>query len=433
MTAASLVQLGRNCFFFETEPPRKACLHGLIPFCDAMGPGDNNYVNTVRIGDKYSAWSDTTRMDEFDPYTLDVTGGYPWSDSIGHFAHLPVLGTAHPVRRDGTGDWVSLQIDAAPVDGIGLGNYINVVTISDATPHERKLLFSSEKLKNAVYFHSFGVTHDYVVLPIQPLGLSMNPTIMNKGMSQAFHQLDPLATTFQVIPFDGGDPIDFTAPTAFTFVHLANAYQNDTGIIIDMNILTNAEPWIAQGDLHILRNKTRRDLNHKQEVWRFVLHLTGSQKGSVTQEQITKRGRGIEFPKINMEYSTKKHCIYYGQEWFHNDVDLGSMAVIKHDVCRNVREYWYHPSTFPTEATFVARPGATEEDDGVLMFAETDGISGESRFVVLNATNMSALVRQVIPTRMTFATHGEWSPGLVGRTRPHGLSHKKHEQSTVYA
>jgi carotenoid cleavage dioxygenase-like enzyme len=245
----------------------------------------------------------------------------------------------------------------------------------------------------------------------------MAPTIRNKGMSAAFHQLQPVATTFQAIPFDGGEPLSFTAPSPFTFVHLVNSYQNSTGIVIDMNVLTNAEPWIAMGDLHILRNKTRRDTNTKQEVWRYVLHLAGLQKGSVTQERLTKRGRGIEFPKINMQYSTTKHCIYYGQEWFHNDQDLGSMAVIKHDICQGTREYHYHPSRYPTEATFLARPGATTEDDGVLLFAETDGRTGGSNFVVVNATTMSTLVEQPIPVRMTFATHGEWTEGLIGRNR----------------
>lgn len=165
------------------------------------------------------------------------------------------MGTAHPVRRDGTGDWVTLQVDAAPVDGLGLGNYVDVLTISDETPYERKRIYSSKKMSDAVYFHSFGVTHDYVVLPYQPLGLAMTPVIQNKGMSEAFHQLDPLVTTFEAVPFDGGEPLQFTAPEPFTFVHLVNSYQNDTGIVIDMNVLTNAEPWITMGDLHILLNK----------------------------------------------------------------------------------------------------------------------------------------------------------------------------------
>lgn len=404
-----------NMLFFETEPPRASCG---FPGCNAMGPNDNNYVNTVRIGDTYSAWSDTPLADGFDPYTLDLQGTHTWTDSIGHFAHIPTMGTAHPVRRDGTGDWVTLQVDAAPTDGLGLGNYVDVMTISDETPNERKRLYSSKKMSNAVYFHSFGVTHDYVVLPYQPLGLSMTPIVQNKGMSEAFHQLDPLVTTFEAVPFDGGEPLQFTAPEPFTFVHLVNSYQNDTGIVIDMNVLTNAEPWITLGDLYILRNKTRRDTNAKQEVWRYVLHIQGPQAGAVTRERITKEGRGIEFPKINMLHSTREYCIYYGQEWWHNDEDFASMAVVKHDVCRGSRDYWHRPSYFPMEASFVPRPGATEEDDGVLLFAGTDGVSGESSFVVVNATSMQTLVEQPIPVRVTFATHGEWSEGLVGRTGP---------------
>merc|ERR1712150_93619 len=261
------------------------------------------------------------------------------------------------------------------------------------------------------------------------MGIEMGPIIRNRGMSDAFQQLQPLVTVFHAIPFDGSEPLEFTAPEPFTYVHLVNAYQNETAIVIDMNILTNAEPWIAMGDLHILLNKTRRDANAKQEVWRYALHLAGPQTGNVTRERITKMGRGLEFPKINMQYSTQKHCIYYCQEWFHNGRDLGSMAVLKHDVCQGIRNYRYLPSHFPTEANFIPSPDARQEDDGVLVFSETDGLTGVSSFVMLNATTMEPMVEQPLPVRVTFTTHGQWYDGIVGRTRPdpvHVISFQEH-------
>ena len=80
------------------------------------------------------------------------------------------LSSAHPVRIDGDGDLVTLQIDAPLTpDWFPLEAYVNVLTISDEKPHDRKLLHTAPGQKRTPYFHSYGVTKDFVVLPFTPM------------------------------------------------------------------------------------------------------------------------------------------------------------------------------------------------------------------------------------------------------------------------
>merc|ERR1712086_118235 len=413
--------------FQETKPPRKNC-H--LPTCNLRGANDNTYVNTIQLGDEVTTWTDSTVASSLDPYKLQVRGGFNWTDDLlkKHFAHVAALGSAHPLRRaQGKGDWVALQISCPMVEGVGLGGYVDIVTIGDEDPHRRKLLATSAKLDTTPYFHSFAITDDYVVLPYTPMVFDLLPGMLNKPMQDSFKQSEPLTTTLVLYPFDGGKPLTFTSPDPFTFNHIVNAYQfnnsNGSGIVFDANAFSDARLWITDGPAakSVQVNKTARDaLNGPgiQTIWRYVLHIEGTAAGTMTGRQLGPVGRATEFPKINMKFSGLKHCIYYAQEWFHNDREFASMAVLKHDVCKGTRSYWYRASSFPSEASFIPRPGASLEDDGVVVFSVTDGVTGQSSFVVADGRTMETIVQQELPTRITFTTHGEWFEGLVGRNGP---------------
>ena len=64
----------------------------------------------------------------------------------------------------------------------------------------------------------------------------------------------------------------------------------------------------------------------------------------------------------------------------------------------------------PTFPSFFPRPGATEEDDGVLVSACT-GANGEKSFLlVLDARNMEEVCRANMPVNMGMALHGNFFP-----------------------
>ena len=71
---------------------------------------------------------------------------------------------------------------------------------------------------------------------------------------------------------------------------------------------------------------------------------------------------------------------------------------------------WSSATVFPSEPVFVARPGATREDDGVLLFLGYDTLRRESFMGVLEASDMSEAARVYCGTRCPVSFHGHWIP-----------------------
>lgn len=418
-----LERIAPSMLFMDTVPPRPSCGGAM---CNLLkGANDNTFVNSVKIGQHYTTWTDSTIANEIDPISLQVKGLYKWTDKVGHGPlHKGVLGSAHPLRKDGNGPWVSIQIDCPLMTPDKLGSYVDIVLIDDADPTNRKLLNSKKIEHTTPYFHSIGVSSDHVILGYTPMEYDMAATMAGKPMIEAFHQTSPLRTTFDVVPFDGGASLTFVAPQPFTYNHVINCYENTTGIIFDAITFQDASLWLVEGGalLGVQRNKTKRDsIKRRQQAYRYHLHLAGDKKGNVTSEPLSNPRRLTEFPKINMDYSTKPYCIYYAMEQFHNEVENGAVAVVKHNICTGETIYWYRPNWFPSEPFFVPNPAKGAEDDGVVTFTALSGVDQQSYIVVVDAKDMGkegvlggGFLEQALPEIVGFTTHGQWYAGMIG-------------------
>ena len=69
---------------------------------------------------------------------------------------------------------------------------------------------------------------------------------------------------------------------------------------------------------------------------------------------------------------------------------------------------WYRTAHYPSEPVFVPRPGATAEDDGVVLSVMLDGEARASYLLVLNATTMRTMATAYSPVVMPADFHGEW-------------------------
>ena len=63
---------------------------------------------------------------------------------------------------------------------------------------------------------------------------------------------------------------------------------------------------------------------------------------------------------------------------------------------------------FPTEPLFVARPGAEEEDDGVVVMSGIDGGKEKGYVIVYDATNMEVLYHATSPRKTLFGVHSKF-------------------------
>ena len=75
---------------------------------------------------------------------------------------------------------------------------------------------------------------------------------------------------------------------------------------------------------------------------------------------------------------------------------------------------------FPTEPIFVPRPGATEEEDGVVVMSGIDGGQEKGYVIIYNATTMDQLFLATGPRKTLFGVHSKFFPFTVGCSQPGG-------------
>lgn len=85
------------------------------------------------------------------------------------------------------------------------------------------------------------------------------------------------------------------------------------------------------------------------------------------------------------------------------------MAVVRYDVCSGAAPLiWRRESWFPSEPTFIASAGGSEEDAGHLVFTALDGQHDETNLVFLDARTMEEVSLVGPFPRVGFTTHGEF-------------------------
>ncbi|KAJ4386111.1 hypothetical protein N0V93_009003 [Gnomoniopsis smithogilvyi] len=116
-----------------------------------------------------------------------------------------------------------------------------------------------------------------------------------------------------------------------------------------------------------------------------------------------------ELPTINPNYRTRQHRYVYSLPQTGRSTFLDTL--VKTDtVTREILQWDNTKGHTPGEAIFVPRPGAVEEDDGVLLSVVLDGYSEKSYLVCLDAKTMQEMGRAEMDFAVGFGLHGMHSP-----------------------
>jgi carotenoid cleavage dioxygenase-like enzyme len=84
-------------------------------------------------------------------------------------------------------------------------------------------------------------------------------------------------------------------------------------------------------------------------------------------------------------------------------------TIVKGDLVGGSAGMWERDGCFPGEPVFVARPGAEDEDDGVLLSVVLDSRSERSFLLVLDARSLEELARAEVPHHIPFGFHGQFA------------------------
>ncbi|TWW63888.1 Beta,beta-carotene 15,15'-dioxygenase [Takifugu flavidus] len=445
------------------DPCKNIFSRAFTHLCNAIPDfTDNNLINIIRYGKDYYASSEINYINQIDPVTLETVG------RVNYRNHIALnLATAHP-HYDEEGNTYNM---GTALIGLGLPKYVifKIPAETSDKGHKKPALRKVQQICSIPfrstmfpsYFHSFGMTENYIVFVEQPFKLDIIKlaTAYFRGVTWGsclkFDKDD--ATFFHIINRTTGKAVStrFYGDALVVFHHI-NAYEDDGHLVCDLITYSDSSLY----DMFYIRNVKQDTSNFVQSnqsfcppvCKRFVFPLNvnkDSPRGSnlVTLTDTTAQAamqedgsiycqpdtlfEGLELPGINYKFNSKKYRFFYGsrvevsphpykvktssniklignwpQVWLSWD---GPLAKI--DVVTRKHLEWKQELCFPSEPVFVASPGADEEDDGVILSSVISSDPKISPFMlILDAKTFTEIARASIPTSVHLDLHGLFIP-----------------------
>ncbi|CAB4054841.1 BCMO1 [Lepeophtheirus salmonis] len=310
---------------------------------------------------------------------------------------------------------------------------------SDNIPREFKFVATipSRFTHHLSYFHSFGMTDNFLIFCEQPLTYDTRKlkSCQDQGNSfkDSFEWLSGERNQFYVVDKTSGHNIEINYITdkPYFFFNFVNCYEYGSYIIIDLlaydgpEILDNM--WLSKmraddfkiNDLssnsNILRfvlpldfNEENIDLNHDQ--WNESIAIR--QRENITlQPKVVTLHPGMDLPKVNPNFSSRKYRYAYVVGWMNgfNPRNFYVASVIKVDVETGKTMTWKaeDKNAFPSEVVFIPHPSQGSEDDGILISCITysKDVEKGSYLVFINARNMEEVSRISFEEFVPIGTH----------------------------
>ncbi|KAH7960207.1 hypothetical protein HPB49_017651 [Dermacentor silvarum] len=334
------------------------------------------------------------------------------------------LASAHPITQE---DGTSYNLGASFVSGLkyhiikipppGKGcSGLKRASVAYHIPSSWKTTFS--------YYHSFGMTRNYVVFVEQPLLVNAMRLVGSRIKGYSFKDCLDWApkekTKFVVLDRSSGAVLRtrFVTDPLF-FFHVVNTYEDDGHIVFDMIAYEDAT-ILDRYYLDKIRNSTAEDFDPdcQGHFRRFVIpvsKVSSTKEGNLVSLKYTEArayrqdNSTIWLTHEEMGSKGKPYRYTYGSGNFER---LGECrnAICKLDIERREMQLWRESDTqFPSEAVFVANPEGVDEDDGVLLSVVNDTDYSKPDFLlVLDAKTLTELARAQVPPHVRACTsiHG---------------------------
>ncbi len=378
---------------FATEPDRS--FFDIIWSLISPSFTDNASVNVAKIGGKFATLSDGINAVEFDPTDLSTVGTFKYDDK-----YSGMLTSPHP-HYDYVNDAVISYFT-----NFSLTSSYNVYAVQ-ANSTARHML-TQIKTKAPAYMHSFGLTPNYIILaefPLRATNLLYFFTKYQQPMLNDFDWTPQDGTRFLVINRKDYSVKTWQSAPFMTYHHI-NAYEKNGDLIVDVS---------AYDDANLFN-------------YFFYDALLGPKGGVVTGGQVRRyhlrqgtsdadcqvlSPHNLDLPRINYWHNNGLEYQYvYGLGF--NEARPGDLnnQLVKIDVKDIMSSFtaktWGEPGLYPNEPMFVPKPGATAEDEGVVLSVVIDTINNNSFLLILDGQSFEEKARLPIPYIIPFGLHGNF-------------------------
>ena len=365
---------------FATDPCRSLFQRVSSMFSPKFS--DNCNVNLVKLGERFIAMTETPIPVQFDPETLAAAG-------VAY--EVPgQLTTAHPHMDRATKGVVNYAAKLGPRNSYRFF----LLRPGERTPQT----IASTPVREPAYMHSFGLTERWLVLAEFPFVVnSLSLATSGRPYIENYRWKPELGTRFHLLDRSTGQTVGpFTGDARFAFHHV-NAYEDGDDVVVDA--CTYADAQIVQ-DLYLDRLRQGKPVS-RPTVERFRI-TPGT--GEVTLERLL--DEGLDLPRINyMRCNERPYRYVWGIGTRSGWLD----TIVKGDVVERTSTVWAEEGCFPGEPVFVSRPGAEDEDGGVLLSVVLDARSERSFLLVLDAGSLHEVGRAEVPHHIPFGFHGQFA------------------------
>ncbi|XP_044126150.1 beta,beta-carotene 15,15'-dioxygenase isoform X1 [Bufo gargarizans] len=397
---------------------------------------DNCLINIIRFGNDYYASSETNFIRKIDPQSLDTL------EKVDYLKHVTVnLATSHP-HYDNEGNTFNM---GTSIGDKGKTKYIIFKVPSKIPDKDKKKspLKSAEvlcsipahRLLSPSYYHSFGMTENYVILIEQPLKLEIVKlaTAYFRGVNWAscitFYNDEK--TWFHIIDKRTKKPVgEKFYSDALVFYHHVNAYEEDGHVVFDIIAYKDNSLY----EMFYMAN-LRKELSEEAVLTsvpsckRFVVPVHYDKKADVGVNLVKiptttatavkdKDGQiychpetlceGIELPRINYDYNGKKYRYVYAS---HVEWRPIPTKIVKFDTVTKQMLSWSDEMCWPAEPLFLPDPDGKDEDDGIILSSIVSSNPKKSSFLlVLDAKTFKELGRASVNASVHLDLHGLFIP-----------------------
>ncbi|KAJ3342128.1 hypothetical protein HDU93_003344 [Gonapodya sp. JEL0774] len=267
------------------------------------------------------------------------------------------------------------------------------------------------------YIHSFWMSENYIVIPFAPFHLSYNGLSLfwyrNFLESLVWEPEKPLVLA--VVDKKAKRFVGLVNSKGLFGAHTNNAFEVDAGNGTKHLVLD----WIASDQIGVPRavmDNIRRYFHDSPHVFGDICrHVVTIEKASTGKEVLTCnftrfiKASALEFPRIHPNLSALPYRVVYtagegaradGKRFLHGPIRKivmppfsgppKSSGTSDEDI---IKATWFPEGMYPSEPIFVPRPGANEEDDGVLLVICFDVSDQSGCLVALDASTLKEIAR----------------------------------------
>jgi carotenoid cleavage dioxygenase-like enzyme len=250
----------------------------------------------------------------------------------------------------------------------------------------------------------FGRIFSYFILAEIPLKSpgALDFPLGNEPYADKFRWVPEEGTRIIVVDKDTGEVAAQKMTEPFFAFHHVNAFERDGEVVMDISAYEDTS-IIDELYLDNLRGEDA-GVSVESRLRRYRIPLGPS--GKVTSEQIS--DTSFELPGYDYQrYAGQPYSVVWGSGTgegtggFHNQL-------VKIHTDTGETKTWHEENMYPSEPVFVRAPGASGEEDGVLLSLVLDGDRGDSFLLVLEPATMEERARARLPQHVPFGFHGQY-------------------------